>query len=96
MPIRFAGDCAPHVGYQFRVESLTLGPFSVDDLTQHETYCEATTPPMNFQGWWESVDDVSGLSNVVALPVVVTVPEPGLVAGLIAGALMLRCLRARS
>ena len=96
MPVRFVGDCTPHVGYQFRVGSLDLGPFTVAELTQHETYCEADLAPMAFRGWWENVEGMtSEMSEAQTYPVVVTVPEPGVVSGVVAGLVMLLVMRSR-
>ena len=87
VPVRFAGSCSSvPEGYQFRVGSLELGPFTVSDLTQHPTYCEADLMPTHMQGYWHSITEPdSDLSNVQTYPVTITVPEPSVSLSLIVG-----------
>lgn len=89
MSVRFIGLCAPHIGYEFHIESLILGPFAVEDLTQHDGYCSAETEPLEMVGMWVSVDDSSGWSSTVAYPVTIDVPEPSLTLSLAVGSLIL-------
>ena len=92
MPVRFAGSCeSVPEGWQFRTESLELGPFTVTDLTQHTDpeYCEAATAPTHMQGEWVLADDTSGFGNSIAYPVTITVPEPSLTISLVCSVLLL-------
>ena len=94
MPVRFAGSCTSiPPDFQFRVASLELGPWPIEDLTQHETYCEAITSPLAFQGHWFSPEISSDLSNIVPYPVTITVPEPTVTLAIIAGIALLLLLK---